>query len=402
MAANWESTVLSARKAAWKAALAVLKPSRRELERGLALHREVGAVDGFGFLPRLGRNSIKDSQNRYVSLGFSRSEAFQWALAEVNAAPAGDAAAARLARDIFSQAGVTAVVVNVSDVGENARHALINLSAHQQFCRGTEGFAQAESSRDLKRLHRAGDVAVIFSMNGYAPMDAPADLESFFSFLTVWRRLGVRFMHLGYNHRNAFCDGCLEPADGGLSALGRELIRRMETLGILPDLAHAGERATVEAARAAGGPVVITHAGCREIFDHPRCKTDEALKAVAATGGLVGVYTIPSLLGKSAGIECFLAHVKHAVRTVGSWHVTLGTDFSINPEYAAVRLKSGWERLEQRELTTGSLAWSNFPLFTVGLMQVGLREKDIRQILRENHLRVLAAREPKLPQATRT
>jgi len=116
----------------------------------------------------------------------------------------------------------------------------INLSAHQQFCRGTQRFGQADSVREIRELNSADKVAVVFSMNGFSPLDAPADRERFFSALDIWRSLGVRFMHLGYNNRNWFCDGCEEPTDGGLTNLGRELITSMEQIGIIPDFSHAG------------------------------------------------------------------------------------------------------------------------------------------------------------------
>jgi len=197
-------------------------------------------VDGFGFLPRVGQTIIVEARAHFRERGFSNAESLQWAIARINSAPAREPEAAALEREIFSEAGVSVVIVNVSDVGEDARHALINLSAHQQFCRGTQRFGQADSVREIRELNSADKVAVVFSMNGFSPLDAPADRERFFSALDIWRSLGVRFMHLGYNNRNWFCDGCEEPTDGGLTNLGRELITSMEQIGIIPDFSHAG------------------------------------------------------------------------------------------------------------------------------------------------------------------
>jgi len=136
---------------------------------------------------------------------------------------------------------------------------------------------------------------------------------------------------------------------------------------------------------------VVTHAGCHAVFTHPRCKTGKALKRIAGTGGYTGIYTMPFLLGKAANLETFFAHLMHAVKVVGAEHVAIGTDYSVIPEYADLEVTIELDPYDQAELSSGSLAWSNFPLITVGMVQRGIPERDIRAIMRGNILRVLSA-----------
>ena len=92
--------------------------------------------------------------------------------------------------------------------------------------------------------------------------------------LDVFHRLGVRIIQLTYNDRNLVGDGCLEPGDAGLSAYGRQVVERMNSLGIAVDLSHCGTRTTADGIAASTKPPLITHSGCREVYRHPRSKED--------------------------------------------------------------------------------------------------------------------------------
>jgi len=99
-----------------------------------------------------------------------------------------------------------------------------------------------------------------------------------------------RVVQLPYNERNFVRDGCLEPNDAGLSFCGRRLISELEHFGLVLDLSHCGVRTSLEALAASTQPAIILHAGVRALNgDNPRCLTDEQIRAVAATGGVVGV-----------------------------------------------------------------------------------------------------------------
>jgi membrane dipeptidase len=157
-------------------------------------------------------------------------------------------------------------------------------------------------------------------------------LESDISRLALFHDLGVRIIQLTYNLRNTVGDGCLEPGNAGLSSFGRQVVARMNELGILVDTSHCGRRTTLDAIAMSAKPVAATHSGCAALADVPRNKTDEQLRALAAKGGVIGIYTMPFLrMTGQPRAEDFVRHVEHAINVCGEEHVGVGTDNSITP-----------------------------------------------------------------------
>jgi membrane dipeptidase len=158
-------------------------------------------------------------------------------------------------------------------------------------------------------------------------------LERDLARVDVYYRLGVRIIQLTYNDRNLIGDGCLEPGDAGLSSYGREVVERMNTLGIAVDLSHCGTRTTADGIAHSKRPPLITHSGCREVYRHPRSKEDRELKAMADKGGVVGIYFMP-FIGPGPGgptVEMLLRQIDHAIKVCGVDHVGIGSDLSTAP-----------------------------------------------------------------------
>ena len=159
---------------------------------------------------------------------------------------------------------------------------------------------------------------------------------------------GVMSFQLTYNNRNLAGDGALEPADAGLSKLGRKTIERIEAEKLLLDLSHGGARTMAEAAAMAKRPLVISHTGARALTDHPRNTADETIKAVADKGGVVGVYFMPFLTTdqhpKGADL---IAHIEHVAKVAGEDHVGLGSDNGVLPQgmdEASKKKQDDWTR----------------------------------------------------------
>jgi membrane dipeptidase len=151
--------------------------------------------------------------------------------------------------------------------------------------------------------------------------------------LNDFHRLGVRIIQPTYNRRNLLGDGCLEPADAGLSKAGVEAITRMNDIGILVDLSHCGRRTAADSIRTSTRPVAFTHTGCAALADHPRNRTDAELRAVADKGGVSGIYFMPYLNnGHQPTADHVIAHLEHAIKVAGEDHVSIGTDGGISPE----------------------------------------------------------------------
>src|SRR3954464_8415175 len=145
--------------------------------------------------------------------------------------------------------------------------------------------------------------------------------------LAQMKKDGVLTIQLTYNNRNLAGDGALEPANAGLSKLGRATLERIEAERLLLDLSHGGARTMAEAAAFAKRPLVISHTAARALTDHPRNTSDETIKAVADKGGVVGVYFMPFLtLDSQPKGRDLIAHVEHVANVAGEDHVGIGTD----------------------------------------------------------------------------
>jgi membrane dipeptidase len=182
--------------------------------------------------------------------------------------------------------------------------------------------SRALVTADVDRAVEAGTIALVYYTQNATPIGADVGR------LAALRALGVRIVQLTYNSRNRLGDGCLEPGNGGLTDFGREVVAGMNELRLLVDVSHCGEATTLEAIAASKSPVAVTHSGCKAVFDHPRNKSDRALRALADKGGVIGVYQINPYLGprERNGLADYLAHVDHAVRVAGIEHVAIGSD----------------------------------------------------------------------------
>lgn len=172
--------------------------------------------------------------------------------------------------------------------------------------------------------------------------------------LAQMKKDGVTTVQLTYNNRNLAGDGALEPANAGLSKLGKATIERIEAEKQLLDLSHGGARTMAEAAAFAKRPLVISHTAARALTDHPRNTDDATIRAVAGKGGVVGVYFMPFLTADSQprGAD-LIAHVEHVANIAGEDHVGIGSDNGVLPqlvddeakrrnrEWALKRIKAG-------------------------------------------------------------
>jgi membrane dipeptidase len=239
--------------------------------------------------------------------------------------------------------GVTAVNLTVSSVGNGPGKFEDTVAAiayaESEMSKHPDLFIKVLSGRDLTTAKTSGRMGFIYGFQDTSPLDGQLDR------LAMFHRLGLRIVQPCYNRRNLMGDGCLEPANGGLSTLGHELIGEINKQKILLDLSHAGARTQSEGIAASKAPMAITHTGCRALVDVPRNTYDSELKAVADRGGVVGIYFMPFLRASGQPhAEDLIRHLEHAVNVCGEDHVGLGTDGSISgikldEKYAAFQRK---------------------------------------------------------------
>jgi len=175
--------------------------------------------------------------------------------------------------------------------------------------------------------------------------------------LAQMKKDGVMTVQLTYNNRNLSGDGALEPADAGLSKLGKATIERIEKEKLLLDLSHGGARTMAEAAAFAKRPLVISHTAARALTDHPRNTADATIKAVADKGGVVGVYFMPFLtLDSHPKGEDLLRHVDHVANVAGEDHVGIGTDNGVLPTTLDEETKRKLKEWQEQRIKAGIAA----------------------------------------------
>jgi len=259
-----------------------------------------------------------------------------------------------------------------------------------------------ESAADLEHAKAEGRVGIIMGLQNLRPVADELDRLYFL------RRLGLRIVQLTYNFRNAFGDGCLEPEEAGLTLLGRDAVKVMNQIGVAIDLSHVGQRTMLGVIELSSQPVLVTHANARALANLERNKTDEIIKAVAQTGGVIGASIYGPMCwdqnpASKPSIDDYVRHLEYIINIAGFEHVAFGTDLATGTDYRQLAFeRSHWRRWEGinrfnrvfgEDIPSRYLVdcnkHSQLPKVTEALVRRGWREAHIRAYLGENLRRVL-------------
>lgn len=283
----------------------------------------------------------------------------------------------------------------------------------------------ALTASDIERINKKGKIAAFLDLEGGYDLDGDINL------LRALHRLGLRSMQLtAHNTTNAFIDACSDISYWhGINDLGKKIIAEMNNLGMVINIAHASNEAIIQTAEASKHPVIYSHGGFYSIVDHPRCITDEAAKAVASKGGVIGIHfgslfnnpkywawqkqsastittvpkeTTPAFLvpqsntqtiedvDKQLALEVplnfrgtipdeYWMHadqlakvIDYGVKLVGEDHMAIGSDLDGGPELPH----------EIKDI-------SDFPQMTLAMQKLGYSDQRIKKILGLNWLRVI-------------
>jgi len=173
--------------------------------------------------------------------------------------------------------------------------------------------------------HDSQKIGIMLTLQDSTHFRGPDDVDTFFS-------LGQRLSQLTYNFNNRIGSGFLEQRDGGLSVFGLGIMKRMEKVGMAVDVSHCGDQTTMDALAAATKPVLVTHASCRALLPgHLRAKTDEAIRAMAKTGGVVGINFIRFMIRdrEPVTLDHVLDHFDYVRKLVGVEHLGVGSDLDL-------------------------------------------------------------------------
>ena len=213
---------------------------------------------------------------------------------------------------------------------------------------------------------------------------------------------GMRSFMLTYNRMNNIGVGCTERVDAGLSMFGLDVVKRCEDLGVMIDVSHCGRLTSLDACRTSSGPVNANHTSARGFYEHARGKSDDELRAIADTGGVIGVVAVPFFLSSDVNptIEAMLNHIDYIARLVGPQSIALGTDWPLQIPDAAIdgtfgveASKMGFRRQDNVKPTQRLVGFDDcrdLPNITRGLVSRGYSDSQIEGILGENALRAFS------------
>jgi membrane dipeptidase len=245
--------------------------------------------------------------------------------------PQGSLPLTEAALEAVRTSGITAVNVTVNAIPTDG------LGAYEATRAKMDGWIREAGARpellsvardvgDIQAAKDSSRLGLILGFQDATPFeDDLARLDEFYGD-------GVRIVQLTYNVENRVGFGCLAPEDRGLTELGREVVARLDELGVLIDLSHCGPRTSLDGVRASVNSVSFTHTGCNAVYQHPRNKDDETLRLLADRGGVVGIYLMPFLNPEGEPTTAHvLDHIDHALNVCGADHVGIGSDQGITP-----------------------------------------------------------------------
>jgi membrane dipeptidase len=234
-----------------------------------------------------------------------------------------DASVAELGR--YSRSGGTYVSINVGYAPHSAADVLALIAHFRAQIDVDERLALASTVDEIDAAYRAGSTVVAFDLEDSGPLEGDLDLvQRFYD-------LGVRALLPTYNSRNRAGSGCLDELDEGLTGYGRDLVARMNEVGMLVDGSHCSARTGLDLCEVSCQPVIYSHSCMQAVWNHPRNINDEQARACAATGGVIGMAGVGIFLGpNTATLEVMIRHIDHAIDLVGPDHVGVGSDYSFD------------------------------------------------------------------------
>jgi len=303
------------------------------------------------------------------------------------------------ALDEWIRGGATAIGPTVAaDHGLEATMGLL-ATWRARLTRRADRLLLVTSADDFRHAKRERKLGIVFHFQNTQPFERNPDL------VELYYRLGVRVVQLTYNVRNWVGDGCAEPADSGLSEFGRRIVREMNRVGMVVDLSHTGYRTTMEAMEVSSAPCIFSHANARAVHDSPRNLRDDQLKAVAASGGVVGLNGFPAFVSprRWPTLDELLRHADYIADRIGVDHLSVGIDYyqgqwpfantaAAKAMYATALASGRWSAETYPpppyKYPKGIEVPAKLPALTAGLLARGFTAADVAKVLGGNLIRV--------------
>lgn len=283
-------------------------------------------------------------------------------------------------------------------------------AVHKLAADNPDKIALCYTADQIRKAHKEGKFAALMGMEGGHMIDNSLPV------LRMYAALGVRYLTLTHSINTDWADSSGDQSKhNGLTEFGKEVVAELNHLGVMVDISHVSDKTFYDAVAISKAPMIASHSSCRAVADHPRNMTDDMIKALAAKGGVIQINYLDSFIDKDlaaysakarprmrelmekfpgftpennakrraelekefgsapkASWERIIDHIDHAVKLVGVNHVGLGSDFDGGP------------------MPVGMEDVSKLPKITEALVRKGYSDSDIKKILGENTMRVLA------------
>jgi membrane dipeptidase len=308
---------------------------------------------------------------------------------------------ARMTRyiDWYREGGATVIAPTITASHGNARSGFALIGGWHRYVRERSDTLLVTRATDVERAKREGKLGLVLHCQGTAILEDELDL------LDAYQAAGLRVVQLCYNTRNLVGDGASERSDGGLSHFGLRVIERLDSLRLIIDCSHTGERTSLDAIEHSSRPVVISHANARRVHDNRRNVSDGLIRAVARSGGVIGTVGFAAFLTGSgqATLDQLIDDIAYKADLVGIDHAALGIDYyegqhPVEDDATALeryrsRIASGQWRAEEYppppyRFPEGIETPRTLPRLTARLLERGFSETDVRKVLGLNWLRV--------------
>ena len=259
---------------------------------------------------------------------------------------------------------------------------------------------QGRTASDVLKARKEGRTAIFFGFQNCSP------IEDNIGLVEVCHQLGVRFMQLTYNNQSLLGTGCYEENDPGITRMGKQVIKEMNRVGLVVDMSHSAERSTLEAIEISERPIAITHANPTFWHSALRNKSDEVLKALGESGGMLGFSVYPHHLkdGSNCTLESFCTMIADTADLMGINSIGIGTDLCQNQPDSVVEWMRNGTWTNDRDYGEGSASFAGFPdqpewfrdnrdfvNIASGFLSKGFSNKDVELVMGKNWLNFFEA-----------
>ncbi len=299
-------------------------------------------------------------------------------------------------REIFKfnhEAGLNAVHVTIV-YHEDYEELLLEIEKwNKLFLENSDLIFPGKNFKDIEKAHLEKKTAIFFGFQNCSP------IEDDISLVEKIHTLGCRFMQLTYNNQSLLATGCYEKIDSGVTNFGKEVIKEMNRVGIVIDMSHSAEKSTFDAIEISEKPIAITHANPSFWHSAKRNKSNELLKTLSQSGGILGLSLYPHHLKANSNctLESFCEMVAKTAEIMEVDKIGIGSDLCLNqPDSVVEWMRNGtWSK--RKNYGEGSKNKPGFPKqpnwfedargfsnLERGLKKIGFSENETNGILGNN------------------